>query len=88
LIDLGSPTVQVILSLFATGIRHATATAPVQVQIGGVPVDVLYAGPQPQYIGLDQINVRIPQSLRGRGAVTVSVAAGGLTANPVIIAIR
>jgi uncharacterized protein (TIGR03437 family) len=51
-------------------------------------VDVLYAGSQIQYPGLDQINVPVPATLAGSGEVDVSVTVDGRTANTVRIAIR
>ena len=40
--------------------------------MGGQTVPVLYAGPQLQIAGLDQINLSIPFSLAGSGDVTGS----------------
>lgn len=85
-LDLGAPGEQLILLLFGTGLRHAPA--PVEVTIGGIRADLLYAGAQGQFAGLDQLNVRIPAALRGRGEVAVVVSAGGRTANPVTISVR
>ena len=69
-ISLGAPGDTVVVELFGTGLRHASATS---VQIGGQNVPVLYAGAQGGYTGLDQINVQIPQSLAGSGPVSVVV---------------
>ena len=85
-IDLGAEGDQVVLALFGTGIRFGSGS--VEARIGGVPAAVSYAGAQGQYAGLDQVNVRIPASLRGRGEVQVVLSAGGVTANPVTIAVR
>lgn len=63
----------VYLSLYATGIRGSNT---VQVRIKETPLEVQYAGPQSQYPGLDQINVRLPASLAGSGSVDVIVTAG------------
>jgi len=87
-INLGSETDEVILVLFGTGIRFQSAAAPVQVQVGGLASPVLYAGAQGQFIGLDQINVRLSRILRGRGEVTVQVSAGTFRANPVTVRIQ
>jgi uncharacterized protein (TIGR03437 family) len=75
----------VYLSLYATGVR---AAASVTVDIGGTPMQVVYAGPQPQYVGLDQINVLLPVSLRGRGTLPVTVQAGGIRSNSVVIIVE
>jgi hypothetical protein len=44
------------LILFGTGIRGGRS---VRVTVGGRDCEVVYAGPQPQYAGLDQVNVRL-----------------------------
>jgi uncharacterized protein (TIGR03437 family) len=58
------------------------------VSIAGIPVPVLYAGAQPQFAGLDQINVSLPAALRGSGADEIVVTVAGQTANAVRIAIQ
>lgn len=85
-IDLGAAGDSTYLSLFGTGIRGHTE--PVRVEIGGIAAPVLYAGPQNQYFGLDQVNVLLPAELRGRGEVGVVLAIDGRAANLVTISIR
>jgi uncharacterized protein (TIGR03437 family) len=75
----------VYLSLYATGIRGAGS---VTVTIGGTPVQVLYAGPQRQYVGLDQINVLVPESLRGRGLLPIVIHAASMVSNAVAVSIE
>ena len=58
-----------------------------RVRIKETPVEVHYAGPQSQYPGLDQINVRLPASLAGSGSVDVIVTAGE-DAPPVTVTIQ
>jgi uncharacterized protein (TIGR03437 family) len=70
------------LELFATGMNLSTAPT---VTIGGVPVQVTFAGASPCCDGLQQINVVIPDSLEGAGRVPVAVTAGGQTSNTVQI---
>ncbi|MGH9802657.1 MAG: putative Ig domain-containing protein, partial [Blastocatellia bacterium] len=88
-----------ILVLYATGVRHVPATNPndgngvaesVTVTIDGKPANVLYAGPQGSFAGLDQINVEFPTTLAGQGArrVEVVVTVGGVVANKVTIQIK
>jgi uncharacterized protein (TIGR03437 family) len=86
-IDVGLD-MPVILSLYGTGIRGRSALANVSVTIGGVSVPVLYAGPQPEYAGLDQINAELPLSLRGAGVVNVVVTVDGQSSNAVTIDIQ
>ena len=78
----------VYLSLYGTGIRNAGSKSGVMATINGAVVPVHYAGPQPQFAGLDQINVTVPQSLRGSGTVNVVVTVNGQTANAVQVAVQ
>jgi virginiamycin B lyase len=87
-IDVGNPDDQVFLSLYGTGIRGASALPAVSVTVGGIPVEVLFAGAQPQFPGLDQVNVKLASSLAGKGDVVVNVTVDGHAANPVSIRIR
>lgn len=76
------------LILYGTGLRHRRELAQVQARIDGVAVAVEYAGAQSGYVGLDQLNLKLPPSLAGRGEVTVELWVEGKAANPVRIAIR
>jgi len=84
-LDFGSPSDQLILSLFGTGLRHRSSLAAVGVRVGGEGAEVLFAGPQVQIEGLDQVNVRLPRSLAGRGEVTILLTVDGQVANPVTV---
>jgi uncharacterized protein (TIGR03437 family) len=84
-IYVGSTTDPVYLELFGTGIRGRNALADVQVSVGGVLVTPQYAGPQPQYPGMDQVNIQLPAALAGRGALTIDLSVAGRHANPVAI---
>lgn len=71
---------EVYLVLYGSGLGAATsATATV----GGAAADVIYAGPQGTYAGLDQFNVRLPKSLAGKGSVDVVITAGDRPSNVV-----
>ncbi|HZS50806.1 MAG TPA: FG-GAP-like repeat-containing protein [Bryobacterales bacterium] len=83
-----SPDTDVFLSLFGTGLRNRSSLSQVTVAINGVPAPVLYAGPQGSFTGLDQVNVLLPQSLRGSGNADVILTVDGQTANPVRINIK
>ncbi|MGH9938833.1 MAG: hypothetical protein ACREAM_21540, partial [Blastocatellia bacterium] len=76
-IDLGDPNDQVFLVLFGTGFRYRQSLSGVSVTIGGGPVEVLYAGAQGGFFGLDQINLRLTQTLAGRGEVDVVLKVDG-----------
>jgi uncharacterized protein (TIGR03437 family) len=87
-IDLGSATDQVFLVLFGTGIRFRSNLSAVITRVGGTDSQVTYAGPSPGFAGLDQVNVRIPRSLIGRGEVDVAMTVDGKTVNTVRVNIK
>ena len=87
-IDLGSVGERVYLVLFGTGVRNRSDLSRVSAKIAGVDLPVLYAGPQPQYVGVDQINLLVPRSLAGRGEVDLEVTVDGRRSNTVRINIK
>jgi uncharacterized protein (TIGR03437 family) len=87
-IDLGAESDQVFLILFGTGIRNRDSIAATAAKIGGTEVQVLFAGAQPGFAGLDQVNVRLARSLAGRGEMDVALTIGGLTANQVRVNVK
>jgi uncharacterized protein (TIGR03437 family) len=78
-IQLGLDT-STYVALYGTGIR-GSPPGSVAVLIDGASVPVLFAGPQLEYDGLDQINIALPLTLRGAGEVDIVVAAGGVLSN-------
>jgi len=80
--DVGIDT-PLYFELFGTGIRGRSSLSNVVVTIGGIPVQVLYAGPQLQFDGLDQINVAANLNLRGLGLTDIVVTVDGQVANRV-----
>jgi len=87
-IDLGPETDQVYLVVFGTGLRFRSSLANLSVKIGGVDAAVQYAGPQSEFAGLDQVNLRLPRSLAGRGAVTLELTVDGKAANVTYLAFK
>ncbi len=87
-VDLGAEGEQVFLVLFGTGIRFHSGLSGIAAQIGGTSAETLYAGPQNDFVGLDQINLLIPRSLAGRGEVDVVLTANGKSANTVRVNIK
>jgi len=85
-VDEGSD--KVYLTFFGTGLRGRAPDSPVSVRIDGVEAEVTYAGQQGDYAGLDQINVRVPRTLAGRGLVEVILTVDGQAANTVQVHIR
>ena len=87
-IDLGAAGEQVFLILFGTGLRNRSSLAAVTAQIGGIPVEVQYAGAQGSLAGLDQVNLLMPRTLIGRGEVDVVLMLDGRIANTMRVSIR
>ena len=87
-LEVDSEADEIVLLLFGTGIRWRGSVEQVQVTIGGEAAHVLYAGWQLEYDGLDQVNVRLPRSLAGRGEVEVLLEVEGKRANVVTVNIQ
>jgi uncharacterized protein (TIGR03437 family) len=51
-------------------------------------IEGLFAGAVPELVGLDQVNLRIPRTLAGRGEVDVSFTADGRATNTVRVSIK
>ena len=80
--------VPVYLTIYATGIRNRSSLDNVLVTINGVSLPALYAGAQPSFAGLDQINVQLPASLHGSGAANIVVKVDQHQANSVTVNIQ
>ena len=84
--DAGAASDQLFLLLFGTGLRYRSSLSTATVVIGNQPVEVIYAGAQGEMSGLDQLNLRLPRSMAGRGLVDVKVTVDGRAANTVQVA--
>jgi len=87
-VDLGPEGDQVYLVLFGTGIRTRSSLSSVIATIGSTYSAVSFAGAQPEFAGVDQVNVLVPRSLVGRGGVDVLLTVDAQMANPVRIHIK
>lgn len=87
-IDLGPEQESIVLVLFGTGWRQVHAPAAVNVKIGGIDSPVEYVGSQPAIAGLDQLNVRLPRALLGKGEAIVEVTIQQQRTNMVQIKIK
>jgi uncharacterized protein (TIGR03437 family) len=87
-IDVSKEDEQVFLICYGTGWRGRSPKAPIKVMIGDTQVDALYAGPQGEMVGLDQLNLRLPKSLAGRGEVDLTLTISDWQSNPVKIRIK
>jgi uncharacterized protein (TIGR03437 family) len=52
--SLGGPTDELVVEFYGTGIQGRSSLNNVAASVNGVPAQVLYAGPQTQFPGLDQ----------------------------------
>jgi len=90
-IDLCGASGQVTLVLYLTGIRRApdpngdrNLNENIRVVIGGKDVVPIYAGEQPEFAGLDQVNVPLPADLANQGLISLTVTApGNISSNSV-----
>jgi uncharacterized protein (TIGR03437 family) len=84
-LDLRTTNENFFLTLYGTGIRGRSTTSLVKAEIDGTDVEVLYAGDQQEFIGLDQVNLRLPPSLVGRGLVEVRLQIENQWTNPLLL---
>lgn len=82
-ISAGTAAQPNFLILFGTGLRGT-----IEVRIGGQLCEVVWAGRSPSLPGVDQVNVRLPAALAGRGVVNLAVSANGLPANSTTLDIQ
>jgi len=75
------------LSIFGTGLRGAAEVeALLQDPAGGqIPLRVEYAGPAPDFFGLDQVNVVLAPDQEGLGSASLLVRADGVESNAVAL---
>lgn len=86
--ERGPQSDQLYLVLFGTGIRHYHDSSTITARIGGADVEVLYAGPQGGFAGLDQVNLRLPRELAGSGETDIVLMVDGHAANIVRVAFQ
>jgi uncharacterized protein (TIGR03437 family) len=83
-----SPLATTVAVPTANGTACVTSQPSMCVAVGAAFGEVLYSGLAPGYIGLWQINVRIPQGTTAGNAVGVRVLINGAPSNSVTVAIR
>ncbi|MCI0351342.1 MAG: CAP domain-containing protein [Acidobacteriales bacterium] len=80
-VSVGTASRPNFLVLYGTGMRRRSSLSAVSVTIGGIALAVDFLGAHQQLAGVEQINVRMPQALRGRGIVDVVVSVDGRASN-------
>ncbi|MFM8392538.1 MAG: IPT/TIG domain-containing protein, partial [Acidobacteriota bacterium] len=83
-IDAGTESRPAYLVLYGTGLRNAQA-ATIRGLIGGMEIPIEYFGAVGDYAGLDQVNLRLPHTLKGRGLVDVTIVVNGVSSNPITL---
>jgi uncharacterized protein (TIGR03437 family) len=58
------------------------------VTIGGIPAEVQFSGLAPGFVGLYQVNARIPAGISAGSAVPVQITINGRASNTATIAVR
>ena len=92
------------ISIFCTGLGatippvaagQAAGSSPLSetllkpvVLVGGLPAEVLFSGLAPDFVGLYQVNARVPDGAPLGNAVSLQIQIGGQTSNAVTIAIE
>jgi uncharacterized protein (TIGR03437 family) len=84
-ISVGGGQDPVVVLLFGTGIRGASS---VQAVLNGQSAPVVGYGAQAEFVGLDQVNVQIPEALAGAGVVEAYLVVDGIRTNSVTIEIQ
>jgi len=85
---VGEPGEEAYLELYGTGIRGRSGLGAVSAVAGATPCDVLAAQAHSLYEGLDQVNIKLPAALRGRGELTLRLVVDGRAATPVELSFR
>jgi len=62
--------------------------AGVKVTIGGEEAEVTFSGMQGQFEGLDQVNIKLPRGLKGRGKVMIQLTVDLVKAAPVSVTVQ
>ncbi|MEY4166235.1 MAG: tRNA(Glu)-specific nuclease WapA precursor, partial [Acidobacteriota bacterium] len=77
-LEPGDEGTDTTLVLYGTGMRGYGDLSRVKAIIGGLEVPVDYVGPDPDSPGIDQVQVRMPDSLVGSGRIGLTIHIEGM----------
>jgi uncharacterized protein (TIGR03437 family) len=84
---LGTTTPPAVTGQGAPRDPLATYSSPPQATIDGKPASVIFAGRAPDFVGLDQVNVVIPEGVATGSPVPLIFSAGGTASNTVTLSV-
>jgi uncharacterized protein (TIGR03437 family) len=56
--------------------------------LAGIDLPVSYAGPQDNFVGLDQLNIGLSRGLSGKGEADLTLVVDGIAANLVRVNVK
>ena len=83
-LTVGAPGEQVALVLYGSGLRGSKALTAT---FGGRQVPVLFSGPSPEFPGVDQVNMLLPD-FHASGDYLLSVTAGQRDSNRLLVSVE
>jgi uncharacterized protein (TIGR03437 family) len=71
------------LVLFSTGVRNRSSLSAVTALVGNITLAPDYVGAQSQFPGLDQVNILLPDSLKGAGKINLTLTVDSQQTNAI-----
>ena len=86
--DLGADSDRLYLALFGTGFRNRSSLTKVAVANSEGSAAALYAGPQGDFVGLDQVNIQLNRRMINYGRIYLILYVDGQSSNRLEIAFK
>jgi len=77
-----------VLEVYFTGLGESLLAVVPDVTVGGVPAELLFVGNAPGFVGLNQVNIRVPAGVTPSDAAPVRLTHLGRSSNEVTIAVK